>query len=88
MVSSGADQLTGGSGADRFEFKTRNFGADTITDFNRAEGDRIRIIEASRFSQLSIAQAGDDTVIAFAQGSIRLLDMDAGSVTSGAFLFG
>jgi Ca2+-binding RTX toxin-like protein len=42
---SGADLLTGGAGADRFvfdDFESDSLrGADTITDFSRAEGDRI-----------------------------------------------
>jgi Ca2+-binding RTX toxin-like protein len=42
----GRDQLTGGAGADRFAFRPGDTGAtiataDTITDFARAEGDRI-----------------------------------------------
>lgn len=43
----GRDQLTGGTGADRFRFSAGSgFGqanADRITDFNRAQGDRIEI---------------------------------------------
>ncbi len=42
----GADQLTGGSGRDAFVFATSpRFGDpfDTITDFNRAEGDTIEL---------------------------------------------
>ncbi|MBR0556784.1 calcium-binding protein [Ciceribacter sp. L1K23] len=43
----GRDVLTGGSGADRFDFNARNESAtsttnrDIITDFSRAQGDRI-----------------------------------------------
>jgi Ca2+-binding RTX toxin-like protein len=45
----GLDTLSGGSGADHFYFKEGETGdftlnqADTITDFNGAEGDRIRL---------------------------------------------
>lgn len=39
---SGADSLTGGSGADSFRyFRVSDMRGDTITDFNRAEGDTI-----------------------------------------------
>jgi Ca2+-binding RTX toxin-like protein len=45
--SAGRDELTGGAGADRFRFSAGSgFGqanADRITDFNRAQGDRIEI---------------------------------------------
>lgn len=41
----GADRLTGGAGADRFGFVSINYGSgfaiDTITDFDRREGDLI-----------------------------------------------
>lgn len=42
----GSDHLTGGLGADAFRFDTKidpSIGADLITDFNAAEGDRIEL---------------------------------------------
>ncbi|MEM6398725.1 MAG: calcium-binding protein [Cyanobacteria bacterium P01_D01_bin.116] len=39
----GYDNLRGGQGADKFIFLNKNEGVDTITDFNRYEGDKIQI---------------------------------------------
>ncbi|MBD2033457.1 calcium-binding protein, partial [Leptolyngbya sp. FACHB-321] len=53
----GNDQLTGDAGVDRFlfasdrAFKLEDLGVDTITDFNRAEGDRI-ILSRTTFTNL------------------------------------
>lgn len=44
----GRDFLTGGSGADAFEFFYADEGEDSITDFNRREGDSI-VLYASGF---------------------------------------
>ncbi|MBD2040128.1 calcium-binding protein [Microcoleus sp. FACHB-672] len=38
-----SDVLTGGAGADYFKFHSANEGNDTITDFSRAEGDKIAL---------------------------------------------
>lgn len=43
----GQDTLTGGTGADSFVFETMVGGADTITDFNHAQGDRIHLSKAA-----------------------------------------
>ena len=48
----GVDQLTGGTGADVFRFvvsNSSNAAADTITDFNRANGDRIELLSPVSF---------------------------------------
>lgn len=42
----GKDTLTGGAGKDRFVFDTAPSSRDTITDFHRAEGDKIQLSKA------------------------------------------
>lgn len=39
----GNDALTGGAGADNFAFNSPTEGIDTITGFNRSEGDKIQV---------------------------------------------
>lgn len=41
LGGAGNDSLTGGAGADTFRFIQFEGGVDTITDFNRNEGDKI-----------------------------------------------
>lgn len=43
------DTLTGGTGADNFFFETKTGATDIITDFNRAEGDKL-LFQASGFN--------------------------------------
>ncbi|BAZ32395.1 hypothetical protein NIES4074_49000 [Cylindrospermum sp. NIES-4074] len=53
----GKDRLSGGAGADRFVFNSLSEGGDLITDFTRAEGDKIQVSKvgfgASNFNQFS-----------------------------------
>jgi len=61
----GDDTLTGGAGADIFN----SFGAsglDRITDFNRGEGDRLRLDPGSVWTA---AQVGADTVVSIEGGA-------------------
>jgi len=61
----GDDTIAGGSGADTFN----SFGAagvDRVTDFNRAEGDRVRLDPGSTYTA---SQQGADTVIAVTGGA-------------------
>ncbi|WP_414589126.1 hypothetical protein [Scytonema sp. PCC 10023] len=51
----GNDRLTGGSGADDFYF-TYGDGTDTITDFNRSQGDRIIFYTTTGSTTASIDQ--------------------------------
>jgi Ca2+-binding RTX toxin-like protein len=68
------DNLTGGAGADTFRFIQFETGMDTITDFNKLEGDKLDlrgILEGSGFkadlsnlsSYLQISSAGTTMVL-------------------------
>ncbi len=65
----GADILTGGSGADVFHISAGS-GADRITDFNRAAGDRIVIDDHIAYT---LGQSGADTVITLSSGDTAVL---------------
>jgi Ca2+-binding RTX toxin-like protein len=65
----GADILTGGNGADVFHISASS-GADRITDFNRAAGDRIVIDDHVAYT---LGQSGADTVITLASGDAAVL---------------
>ena len=61
----GDDTITGGAGADTFN----SFGAagiDRILDFNRAEGDRVRLDPGNTFTA---SQVGADTVVEIVGGA-------------------
>jgi Ca2+-binding RTX toxin-like protein len=60
----GNDTVTGGSGADVFHLLSAG-GADRITDFNGAQGDRIQLEPGATFT---VAQVGGDTVITNSTG--------------------
>lgn len=47
----GNDSLTGGAGADAFVFQSATEGSDTIQDFSRQEGDKIRFDAPAKASQ-------------------------------------
>lgn len=84
---SGNDLLFGGEGADRFEFR-RGDGRDSIADFQDGI-DTIRVITgASRFSQLRIADAGDDATVSFADVRITLQGVDHQTLDASDFMFG
>ena len=57
----GKDTLTGGAGKDSFVFDTAPTGSDTITDFSRAEGDKIQLSKAvfAGFSHLGALTADE-----------------------------
>lgn len=80
----GADTMTGGAGADSFHSFTGT-GLDTITDFSRAEGDRIQLDPGNTFT---VAQAGADTVITL--GGVDRVVLVGVQVTSltGDWIFG
>jgi Ca2+-binding RTX toxin-like protein len=64
----GSDTISGGSGADRFHFHAEA-GIDRITDFNAAEGDRIRIESGTH----TVSLQGSDTVLDFGGGNQMVL---------------
>lgn len=82
----GNDTLSGGAGSDRFIF-FRAEGRDIITDFQNGY-DRIEISTgAERYSDLSIAQAGANTLISFAGTQVILANFSARMVDPGDFVF-
>lgn len=64
----GADILTGGAGADQFVLRV-GAGADTVTDFNAAEGDKILLATGQAYSN---ALVGGNMVITAGDASITL----------------
>ena len=84
----GADTLTGGGGADTFIYATGG-GADTITDFNRAEGDKIDVSGVSgifTFADIQATFPGGNTVITFGGGDTLTL-AGVTSVQQSDFIF-
>ena len=65
----GNDTISGGAGADVFHTFAQT-GIDVVTDFNRAEGDRVLIGDGSRYT---VAQVGGDVVIDLADSARMIL---------------
>ena len=65
----GDDTVTGGAGADTFHIFAQA-GLDLVTDFNRAEGDRVFIGDGSRYT---VSQVGADVVIDLVGGARMVL---------------
>ena len=77
----GADTLTGGSGADRFVLRTMEDGADTVLDFDAADGDRLDLSGVlggfgDRYASLS--EDGFVELAAVADGVEVAVDEDGG----------
>ena len=73
----GADTLTGGNGADTFVYADGD-GADTITDFNRTQGDTIDLTALSGLFTLADVQSkatvsGGNTIIDVGSGNTLTL---------------
>lgn len=88
----GSDTLTGGAGADQFWFPPGAQGEDLITDFTRADGDKIVISTdfAADFTSLSshvTTAANGDAVITLGSLSITLAGVTPSSLTVSDFLF-
>ena len=77
----GTDTLSGGKGADTFVFDNRS-GVDTITDFNRAEGDRIDL-SAVLESFDPLTDAITDFVSARNSGKDTILSIDTNGTAAG-----
>lgn len=68
----GIDQLSGGEGADIFVFKSSTHLGDTITDFDRSEGDQLEI-------DALLSAFGTDRNSALSDGALSLHGDSAGS---------
>ena len=76
----GDDTITGGAGADTFHIFAQA-GLDVVTDFSRAEGDRVFIGDGSRYT---VTQVGGDVVIDLVGGARMVLSNVAlSSLTDG-----
>lgn len=75
----GSDTLTGGAGADLFH-TFAGAGLDRVTDFNRAEGDRVVVMG----NQYTVSQVGSDVVIDLGGGDqMVLVGVQQSSLTAG-----
>ena len=88
----GADRMTGGAGADRFIFAAvsestvATAGRDRITDFDRAEGDRIDLRSIDANSLASGDQAFQDAIVTSftgVAGQLRFFSSGGSTVVQG-----
>ena len=77
----GSDTLTGGTGADTFHIFS-GAGLDRVTDFNRAEGDRVFVI-----GTYTVSQVGADVVIDLTGGTQMVLVGVQQSSLTGDWIF-
>ena len=88
----GRDTLAGGQGRDVFIFNNIRHIGDTITDFELTK-DRIRLRTLNNginaFSDLSIIQSGDDTLVQSSSGAliVRLNTIEAADLNDSHFIF-
>ena len=91
----GDDILTGGGGADRFMFKGKNFGNDTITDFQtggrKEEIDLDKVATIKSFKDLKnnhLSEVDGDALIEDGNGnSILLIDVAMSDLSANDFIF-
>ncbi|SCZ05370.1 peroxidase family protein [Microvirga guangxiensis] len=84
----GNDKLSGGSGADIFVFQ-KNHGRDTVTDFRHGidEIDLRRLPGVNDLSDISIQQAGHDTILKYGSDILVLKGVNASDLDSNDFIF-
>ncbi|HEY0832266.1 MAG TPA: calcium-binding protein, partial [Azospirillum sp.] len=76
----GNDTLAGGAGADQFVFAGGG-GADTINDFDFAQGDRIQVQAGMTWT---ISDGPNGAVVSFGTGDqLTLVGVNATAITSG-----
>lgn len=87
-ASGGFDTLQGGAGRDQFVFVGTSFGTDVISDFSKADRDRIQILEADSLADLTFQQDGSTAVIRLnATSVVRVLNFDIDDFAAGDFIF-
>ena len=79
----GEDTIAGGAGADIFN-SFGGAGVDRVTDFNRAEGDRVRLDPGSTYA---VSQQGADTVVAVTGGATVVLVGVSMATLTGEWIF-
>jgi beta-glucanase (GH16 family) len=81
----GSDTLTGGAGADIFN-SWGEAGLDRVTDFNAAEGDRVRLEAGATYE---VTQSGADTVITVTGGAqVVLVGVNHAALSQGWIFVG
>ncbi len=80
----GNDTLSGGAGADIFH-SFGDAGIDRVTDFNRAQGDRVLLDPGTVYT---VSQSGADVVIAMTGGGQMILVGVQQSALTGDWIFG
>ena len=89
----GNDTLTGNGGNDVFDYDTRGFGSDLITDFGSGDKIDLSFLNAADLDSLKpfMLQDGDDVVITLGYDSdtevIRLQNVSLATLTASDFVF-
>lgn len=84
----GDDVLIGGAAGDVFVYDVVSFGDDELIRFNPSEDSfEIDTDLAANFAAVTITQVGADTVVAFAGGTITIIERDADLITESNFSF-
>jgi Ca2+-binding RTX toxin-like protein len=87
LLSRGNDYVIGGEGADLFVFRGRNFDGNGIGDFDRSEGDKMRVQAADSFADLTLTERGDGTLVELNGTSSSFLIENAFGIQESDFLF-